>query len=97
MTLAFWYKADQGNGGLVFILGSNNTLTFGLSGNSVNFKGLSGSATLADGKWHHIVATRASGSGALTIYVDGASVASQISSLMDARRQCNYWHHTVIG
>ena len=80
LTLAFWYKANQGAGGLGIALGSNNTLSFSTNGNTFNFKGLSGSVTLADGKWHHVVATRASGSGALTVYVDKIAVVSAASS-----------------
>jgi uncharacterized repeat protein (TIGR01451 family) len=91
-TLSFWISTTQSSGdpaldwtqghglidagdpgfGLSLVSGQVN---FGVNKDAM-FSNLKSVASVADGSWHHIAATRAAATGALHLYIDGVLSAS---------------------
>jgi glucose/arabinose dehydrogenase len=59
----------------ISLFGSGGQLAFGVNRLGTGTT-ICGTANVADGAWHHVAATRSSGSGQLRIFVDGALDAS---------------------
>ncbi len=82
LSLAFWYKANEGSfASDPFVIESNQPSGFGLfvrnNQNQVEWHVANKSvlrASIADGDWHFIVGTYDRSTGALNLYVDGVRV-----------------------
>jgi hypothetical protein len=90
-SIEFWMKTDSGStcAGNQVIVGRDDGLfqwwvgcqdggqaAFNLYPNGGTGGGVSGTKTLTDGFWHHIVAVRDYSAGKIELYVDGVSEAS---------------------
>ena len=70
-------------------MGPSGKLYFGIWNNEVN-NTVASTLAYNDGQWHHIVGTVGSGSG-MTLYVDGAAVASNPSITSSPSVLAGYW------
>lgn len=98
-----WIKTTTTSGGKIIGFGDSNTGDSSLTDRHVYMDGagrvwfglypggvrtVNSSASYNDGAWHHIVATL--GSGGMSLYVDGARVASR-TDVTSGRNTSGYW------
>ncbi len=67
-------SGDFGDWGIA--VGNNGRLGFGVDRAGSGLTIITDSGNVLDGAWHHVAVTRANGTGAMAIYVDGARLAT---------------------
>jgi hypothetical protein len=72
-----YYGGDDGNTGFLFQMQPSGVMAFGL-GYAHGTAGITSSAAVNDGNWHHFVGVL--NSGTLYLYIDGSPAASPVST-----------------